>query len=167
MIKGRFVAQTKLFGETTFPKTLVDLLPATMLSWWMIKSAGYSLEHDDYKKRDPLPHFPTQLVPYERRTFTDDEGYFQFTNLPDGKYYVFGTARRIDFRHPTRYTTEEQIASNGDSVTTLEKSEGLKELSDLVTIVSTATVDAKDDRPAWTVTSFDVFGESTCCKAEI
>lgn len=166
-IEGRFAAKTKMFGETAFPNTRVNLVPAQMITWWIIKSTGYNLEHDDYAKHDPMPHFPSQLNPYERWTMTDANGYFRFTNLPDGKYYVFGTPERINYRHPTRYTTQEQVATNGDTVTMIEKSEGLKELSDIVTIAASVTVDNHAVPPSWTVTSFDVFGESTCCKAEL
>jgi hypothetical protein len=166
-IEGRLAAKTKLFGETAFPNTPVYLLPAQMITWWILRSTGYNLEHDDYKKRDPLPQFPEQLLPYEKSTKTDETGYFRFTNLPDGEYYVYSNPRRVDFRHPTRYTTEGQIADNGDTVTTLEKTEGLKELSDIVVIVASATIDAKDSRPISQIIGFDIFGESTCCKAEI
>jgi hypothetical protein len=166
-IEGRFTAKTKLFGEIGFPNTRVDLLPAVPISEWIIRSTGYNLEHDDYKKRDPMPDFPNQLTPYEKWTITDGNGYFKFSNLPDGSYFVFGTARRTDLRHPSRYTTDEQTAANGDTVTTLEKTEGLKELSDLVTIAASATVDSKNDHSLWTVARFDVMGEYTCCKAEI
>ncbi len=167
VIEGRFVAKKKLFGEVAFPNTLVDLLPSTALSEWIVRSSGYALEHDDYPKRDPMPHFPAQLNPYERRTMTDDNGYFTFTNLPSGKYYVFGTARHVEIRRPSRYTTEEQTASNGDSVTTLQKTEGLRELSDLITIAASASIDSNADPGKTVIDSFDVMGESTCCKAEI
>jgi hypothetical protein len=167
IIEGRLSAKTKLFGETAFPKTRVDLLPAQMITWWILRSSGYSLEHDDYQKHNPMPIFPNQLGPYEKTTMTDESGYFRFTNLPDGDYYVYATPRRVDFRHPTRYTTEGRIADNGESVTTLEKTEGLKELSDIVVIASSATVDARDNKGLDTIERFDVMGESTCCKAEI
>ncbi len=161
------MGKTKLFGEIAFPNERVDLLPATSLSEWILRSSGYNLDHPDYEKRDPLPHFPGQLARYGKWTKTDDTGHFQFTNLPDGKYFVYATPRRVDFRHPTRYTTEEQTAANGDSVTTLQKSDGLKELSDTIVIAASATVDNKDNLPVSTVTSFSVLGEYTCCKAEL
>lgn len=166
-IEGYLTAKTQLFGVTAFPNTPVHLLPATMLSWWILRSSGYNLEHDDYEKRDPMPHFPGQLAPYAKTATTDDNGYFKFANLPDGKYYVYATPRRVDLRHPKRYATQEQTAMNGDTVTTLQQSQGLKELSDTVVIVSSATIDAKGSQANWAVDRFDVFGEYTCCKAEI
>jgi hypothetical protein len=167
IIEGRLVAKTQLFGEVAFPKTRVDLLPATMLTWWILRSAGYSIEHDDYKDHDPLPSFPSELVAYRKSTFTDAAGYFRFSDLPDGRYYISGQGLHETFEQPNRYTTEERTAANGDSVTTLEKSKGFKERSDLVVLAASATIDGKDHSPSWTVTGFDIFGESTCCKAEI
>jgi hypothetical protein len=166
-IEGRLVARTQLFGEVAFPNTRVDLLPSKEITEWILRSSAYNLEHDDYKKHDPMPTFPSQLGPYEKTTMTDDHGYFRFSNLPDGDYYVYSTPRRVDFRHPTRYTTEEQIAADGESVTILEKTEGLKELSDIVVIAASATVDTKENKGSDLVDRFDVLGESTCCKAEI
>jgi hypothetical protein len=162
-IEGRLTAKTKVFGLIAFPNTRVDLLPATNLSYWVLRAGGYAVSHDNYK--GPMPNLPNQLAPYLKYMMTDANGYFRFDHLADGTYYVYANLLKREFQNPTRYTTEAQTADNGDTVTTLKKYQGLKELADALVIAAGVNIDSK--HPAWTVTAFDVLGEYTCCKAEL
>jgi hypothetical protein len=165
VISGVLTAKTKLFGSIVFPNRPVSLTPASTFDDWYIKDTAYQLEHPDHK--DVMPGFPVQLQPYVRRTVTDSDGKFTFSNLPDGSYFLDAFVMHEEDSHPVRERTEMAMGPDGEMVGVPVQKEGLRIRSDDVVIAARADVDGAHGYPTVLIQWFSVVGEYTCCKAEL
>ena len=164
-IEGYLKAKTRTFGEIVYPNEDVLLLPNSEFSKWYINDVAYMIENPHAK--NALANYPTDLVKYTRTVKTDENGYFRFTDLPDGEYFVWTYVEHEVDSHPTRERSQLAIGADGDMVSVPTFRKGLKIRSDDVVIAASATVDNAGGYPGDKITSFVVVGEFTCCSAEL
>lgn len=165
VIQGYLKSKTKFFGEMTYPNSQVLLLPNSPFSKWYINDVAYIMEHPHEK--DALPNYPVDLVKYTRSTKSDEHGFFRFTGVPDGDYYVWAYLEHEVDSRPTRERTQLAMGADGTMVSVPTFREGLKIRSDSVIIAAGASVDTAGGYAGDEIKAFEVFGEYTCCSAEI
>lgn len=164
-VSGYLRVQTKLFGTVTYAKTHVFLMPATNFTSWYILNEGYQLEHPGAK--DLAPRYPESLRQYSRATTTDENGFFRFSGLPDGKYYINAWVQREVDDQPVRHRTVMAMGPDGDMVSVPVERAGLRIRADDAFVAVSLTIDAAHGAASVVPIAFDVVGEYTCCKAEI
>lgn len=165
VIQGHLAAKTQLFGLTRFPNAELMLVPATTFTEWYIRDSAYMMNHPHAK--DAIHNYPTDLVKYTRVTKTDDDGYFRFSGLPDGKYYVWNVVEREDDEHAIREHTQLAMGPDGQMLSIPVHREGLKVKDDLLVIVGDGQVDQNAKNFGNSIGEFVVVGETTCCSAQL
>ena len=164
-VQGYLRAKTKLFGEVTYPNEEVLLMPNSPFSIWYIQDVAYMIENPHAK--DALANYPTDLVKYTKTVKSDENGFFEFTGLPDGKYYIWTYLEHEVDSNPIRQRSQLAMGPDGEMVSVPTFREGLKIRSDDVVIAGDATIDSKAGIAGQQINGFNVVGEYTCCSAEL
>jgi len=165
IISGQLTAITKKFGQLVYPNAKIYLIPANNFTYYYINDIAYSMQYPNAKQY--LTGYPMQIAKYTRATVTDSEGNFEFTNLPDGDYYLDAYVQYERDSHPEKTRTTFGVGPDGETIYGTERHAGLKIDSDDVVVWASATVDSTAGKPHYYIYSFDVMGEFLCCRGSI
>ena len=165
IISGQLTAVTKKFGKLVYPNAKIYLIPANNFTYYYINDMAYGVQFPNNKRF--LTGYPIQISKYTRETLSDSEGNFEFSNLPDGDYYLDAYVQYERDSHPEKTRTTFGVGPDGETVYGTERHEGLKIDSDDAVVWASATVDATGGKPHYYIYSFDVMGEFLCCRGSI